>query len=69
MKNRREVLKGIGSGAAFASLPISGYAETEDIDECHRSAAIVASSMKRHYGGEWVVSIKPEYGFVVIVRG
>lgn len=69
MKSRREMLKGIGGGVAFATLPISSYAETEDIDECQRNAAVVASSMKRHYGGEWAVSIKPEYGFVVIVRG
>lgn len=68
MKSRREILKRFGSGAVFASLPANGYAETEDIDDCQLHASMVASSMKRRYGGEWAVTIKPEYGFVVIVR-
>lgn len=49
-------------------MPDGAYAETEDIDDCPFYAGKLAAAMKSKYGGEWAVNIKPEYGFVVIVK-
>jgi hypothetical protein len=58
----------MGAGVATASMPKSAYAETEDIDSCRLYADKLAAAMKSQYGGDWAVNIKPEYGFVVIVK-
>lgn len=68
MHSRREVLRGISAGVAAAVLPAVSSAETDEIDDCSLNAEKLAASMKAQYGGDWAVNIKPEYGFVVIVK-
>lgn len=58
---------GMSAAAATAVLPAISSAESGR-DECDLHAEKLAEAMKAKHGGDWAVNIKPEYGFVVIVK-
>lgn len=62
------MLRSMSAGVAAAVLPATASAETDNIEDSIFHAEKLAASMKAQHGGEWAISIKPEYGFVVIVK-